>query len=88
MNHIKMLERMLVRGAITKEEYLRRIGAYQNERGVNMKTAEEIIALLELELAEAYEMHDMAKGKDAAQAFAFLIKASTIEQLLDEIKNG
>ena len=53
-----------------------------------MKTAEEILALLEFELAEAYEMHDMAKGKDAAQAFAFLMKVATIEQLLDEIKNG
>lgn len=53
-----------------------------------MKTAEEIIAFLEIELAEAYEMHDEAKGKDAAQAFAFLLKATTLEQLLDEIKNG
>ena len=53
-----------------------------------MKTAEEILALLEAELAEAYELHDEAKGKDAAQAFAFLVKASTIEQLLDEIKQG
>lgn len=53
-----------------------------------MKTAEQIIALLEIELAEAYEMHDEARGKDTAQAFAFLIKATTIEQLLDEIKQG
>ena len=53
-----------------------------------MKTAEEILALLEFELAEAYEMHDMAKGKDAAQAYAFLVKVATIEQLLDQIKNG
>jgi len=53
-----------------------------------MKTASEIIALLEVELAEAYELYDEAKGKDAAQTFAFLVKASTIEQLLDEIKNG
>ncbi len=51
-----------------------------------MKTAEEIIVYLEMELAEAYEMHDQAKGKDAAQAFAFLMKATTIEHLLDEIK--
>jgi hypothetical protein len=51
-----------------------------------METAEQIIAYLEMELAEAYEMHDQAKGKDAAQAFAFLVKATTIEQLLDEIK--
>lgn len=53
-----------------------------------MKTAGEIIDYLETELAEAYEMHDQAKGKDAAQAFAFLLKATTIEQLLDEIKEG
>ena len=51
-----------------------------------MKTAEEIIAYLEMELAEAYEMHDAAKGKDAAQAFAYLLKATTILQLLEEIK--
>lgn len=50
-----------------------------------MKTAEEIIAYLEAELAEAYEMHDRAKGKDAAQAFAYLLKATTILQLLEEI---
>lgn len=53
-----------------------------------MKTAKEIIAFLESELAEAYELHDLNKGKDAAKAFAFLVKATTIEQLLDEIKNG
>ena len=50
-----------------------------------MKTAEEIIAYLEIELAEAYELHDQAKGKDAAQAFAYLLKATTIQHLLDEI---
>lgn len=52
-----------------------------------MKTVEEIIAYLEMELAEAYEMHDAAKGKDAAQAVAFLVKATTIGHLLEEIKN-
>lgn len=52
-----------------------------------MKTAEEIIAYLEIELAEAYEMHDQAKGKDATKAFAFLVKATTIEHLLDVIKS-
>ena len=51
-----------------------------------MKTSEEIIAYLEMELSEAYEMHDKAKGKDTAQAFAFLVKATTIEHLLDAIK--
>lgn len=53
-----------------------------------MMTVAGIIALLEAELAEAYELHDHAKGKDAAQALAYMIKASTIEQLLDEIKQG
>ena len=53
-----------------------------------MKTAEAIIAFLEAELAEAYEMHDQARGKDAAQAFAFLVKATTIEHLLEEIKQS
>lgn len=53
-----------------------------------MKTVEQIIAYLEMELAEAYEMHDEAKGKDGAKAFAFLMKATTIEHLLDEIKNA
>lgn len=51
-----------------------------------MKTAEEIIGYLEAELAEAYELHDQAKGKDAAQAFAYLLKATTLEHLLEEIK--
>ena len=53
-----------------------------------MKTVEEIIAFLEIELAEAYELHDITKGKDAAQSFAYILKATTIEQLLDEIKHG
>lgn len=51
-----------------------------------MKTAEEIIAILEIELAEAYEQHDEAKGKDAQKAFFFLLKATTIEHLLEEVK--
>lgn len=53
-----------------------------------MKTAEEIIALLEAELAESYELHDQAKGKDAQKAFVYLLKATTIMRLLDEIKEG
>ena len=52
-----------------------------------MKTAEEIIALLEAELAEAYELHDQAKGKDAQEALYQLIRAITITHLLEEIKN-
>ena len=53
-----------------------------------MKTAEQIIAFLEMELADAYEMLDQHRGKDTAKAFAFLVKVTTIEQLLDEIKQG
>lgn len=51
-----------------------------------MKTAQEIIAYLELELADAYEQHDLAKGVDKHQALAQLIKATTIQHLLDVIK--
>ncbi len=51
-----------------------------------MKTIEEVIEYLQGELAEAYELHDEAKGKDPAQAFAFLLKVTVIEHLLEEIK--
>lgn len=51
-----------------------------------MKTAEEIIALLESELAEAYELHEQARGKDAQEALYYIIKASVITHLLEEIK--
>ena len=51
-----------------------------------MKTAGEIIDLLALELAEAYELHDAAKGKDAQEAMFYMIKATIITQLLEEIK--
>lgn len=53
-----------------------------------MKTAADIIAYLEAELAEAYDLHDQAKGKDAGQALAYLLKATTLEHLLEEIKEG
>ena len=53
-----------------------------------MKTAEEIIRFLEAELAEACELHDQAKGKDAQQALAYLLKATIITHILDEIKMG
>lgn len=53
-----------------------------------LKTTEEVIAYLEAEKAEAYELYDLHKGKNTTEAFAQLVKASTIEQLLDGIKNG
>lgn len=49
-----------------------------------MKTAEEIIAYLEAEMAEAIEIHD--ESKDTAQRFAMMLKAYTISELLEEIK--
>ena len=52
-----------------------------------MKTAQEIITYLEAELAEAYELHDAARGKDAQEAFAQLMKVTVITHLLEEIKS-
>lgn len=52
-----------------------------------MKTAKEIISYIEAEINEAYELHDEAKGKDAAMAFAQLMKITTLTQLLEEITN-
>ena len=50
-----------------------------------MKTVEEIIAYLQTELAETYELHDLAQDKQ--ERLFHLIKASTIEMLLEEIKS-
>ena len=53
-----------------------------------MKTVEEITTYLETELAEAYELHDQAKGQDKQEALFYFLKATFIIQLLDEIKEG
>ena len=53
-------------------------------KGVNpLKTAEEIITYMELELADAYEQHDLAKGQER---LIHLIRATTILNLLEAIK--
>ena len=54
-------------------------------------TTEQIIELLEMELAEAYELHDRAKDRN--EATYFYHKITFILHLLDEItqdvrKNG
>ena len=49
-----------------------------------MKTVEEIIVYLESELADAHEMHDQAQDKQ--ERIFNLIKAATIESILEEIK--
>ena len=51
-----------------------------------MKTAEEIIAYLEAEMNEAIEIHDASTDK--AQRLSLMLKAYTISELLDEIKEG
>lgn len=48
-----------------------------------MKTVEEIIAYLELELTEAYEQHDLARGQER---LFHLVRATTILNLLEAIK--
>ena len=52
--------------------------------GKHMKTVEEIIAFMELEMAEAYDAHDLAQDKQ--ERLLHLIKATTIEYLLTEIR--
>ena len=84
MNSIKRLERMLVRGEISKEEYLKFIGAYEVSKRVRMNTVEGIISYLEAEMNEAIEIHD--NSKEPAQRYAMMLKAYTISELLDEIK--
>ncbi len=51
-----------------------------------MKTAEQIIAYLEAEMNEAIELHDASTDK--AQRLSLMLKAYTISELLDEIKEG
>jgi hypothetical protein len=58
---------------------------FEQERST-MKTVEEIIAYLEMELAEAHESHDLAR--DSQERILHLIKAATIESILEEIKKG
>ena len=53
-----------------------------------MKTVEEIISYLEMELAEAYELHDQAKWTDRQEALFYFQKAMFITHLLEEIKEG
>lgn len=53
-----------------------------------MKTAEEITAYLELELADAYEAHEQAKGKDSQAALLHMIRATTIKNLIEGIKTA
>ena len=51
-----------------------------------MKTVEEIIAYLEMELVDAYESYDMTKGWDKQQSLFFQLKAAAILAILEDIK--
>ena len=51
-----------------------------------MKTKGQIITYLEMELTEAWEMHDEYKTTDKQQALFCLIKATTILEILEAIK--
>ena len=53
MNSLTRLDKLLIRGAISKDEYLERIGAYEKSKRVVTQTAEGIIAFLEAELNAA-----------------------------------
>ena len=89
MNSLTRLDKLLIRGAISKEEYLERIGAYEKSKRVTMQTAEGIMAFLEAELDEAMLLHDYAKeNKDMEKALTLLIKAHTISGLLEKIKDS
>ncbi len=83
MNSLKRLEELWLKGEITEDEYLEHRRAYGKAL---TKTAEEIIAYLEAELNEAIELHDAATDK--AQRLSLMLKAYTISELLDEIKEG
>lgn len=81
MNSLKRAERLWLKGEITDDEYLE----YRRTYGKALtKTAEQIIAYLEAELDEAIELHDAST--DTAQRFAMMLKAYTISELLDVIK--
>ena len=89
VNSLKRLDKLLIRGAISKEEYLERIGAYETSKRVTMQTAEGIIAFLESELNEAMASHHKAKeNKDMEQSLTLLIKAHTISELLEKFKES
>ena len=84
MNSIERLEKLWLKGEITEDEYLEHRRAYGLK--ATMKTAEGIIAYLEAELNEVIELHDAETDK--AQRLALMLKAYTISELLDEIKEG
>ena len=83
MNSLKRAEELWLKGEISEDTYLEHRKAYGKAL---MKSAEEIIIYLEAELDEAIELHDAATDK--AQRLSLMLKAYTISELLDGIKEG
>lgn len=81
MNTLKRLDELWLKGEITEDEYLEHRRAYGKAL---TKTAEQIIHYLEAQLNEAIELHDEATDK--AQRLSLMLKAYTISELLDDIK--
>lgn len=50
-----------------------------------MHTTEEIIEYMMVELAEASDLHYQAKGEDAQEALFYIIKATIIQEMLEDI---
>lgn len=50
-----------------------------------MNTAKDIIAYLDAKLQEAYSQHEYWKEIDPSEAKKYIIKATTIESILDDI---
>ena len=87
MNTLKKLERLFITGVISEEEYLEQFEVH--EKRSTTKTVEGIIAYLKSELNEAIELHNKAQeNKDMQLSITLLIKAHTISELLENIKDA
>ena len=51
-----------------------------------MKTVEEIVEYLEMELGKAQAIYDLLKTEDKQRAVVYIAKVATITELLEEIK--
>ena len=50
-----------------------------------MKTIGQVLTYLEMELTDAYEMYDDAKGVDPREATIHLVRATTILHIIEAI---
>jgi hypothetical protein len=51
-----------------------------------MKTVEEIVEYLEMELGKAQLVYDLLKAEDKQRALINIVKVATITEILEEIK--